>query len=1599
MLSTPLACSALSPRFLSTTLLMAALCGTPALGQSVPIVPPSATDSLRSKVCTLATPRLQQIPLLRGPWESSWPYQRNSIWDDRFEASLSYGRAEHEWIVRVPKFNAVREPDREAYQWVPNGEQEERQRRGSVRIDLSMSSSDWGDWAERVEQLEQMAARNSQSAANGYEMTYARGVAPKTVVTKYPKPAKYYVFKRKEYYDCEGAMTLQIKSQRLATSEIATRGSRGKICRIVAETDFPEVIDLQVRCEEPRFGFSIRVGNVHNKAATEEVVDQIARIILESLFEASGLTVPSTGTDPDPIIPPPVDPDPPPPVESTDPGPPSGDTEHIETDRPNEPATVRIGEMDKILGGVEDELTGRLLIIKALTQEIKRIKAEIAYWQQAKKDYNQQATKDSASARLRKLVDELKPIVKFRNEIISELRLVMSETVTEVQGVYDSYGFGELDFSAALRVEAARARQSMLMAQIELVQENGAAARRVALSMRSLPAMQSTSHYVEAMGYYVDGQLVDALETIRSAQRRGYTEHAGQPFVELERDFDIAVLGALQANALNEASRLHGANEAWLGAKARANANPDESPWDSYAIMVAQYGYYDVVTGALWGADEAGARTEQMGIELDDLSANHVGLGIVKGLRQHHSLAEIRDMDDATFRAAVEQRWGQQLTDEKAMQYRGLIRHAMQLPDMKALASDQVLTNLDVLSTPLLQRIQSSYEIANSKLYGLTQVGEAAGNLLTGRQMFFCFAGGALLPQARGLTVGAQAGGKLMVEAPTVSQFFAMSRPVQKATELLMRSPTGAKALQGMAAIHGWSQQSGGNAAVVVIGQLGLSSGSSYLAQRYLGEEAVLLIDALGVVGADSAEFYSHALSTLQKAGVTTASKAALAAARMAKQAQGARRIVSRADQVVSRIDGMVNTSTSVEAWQSLGREIMEMKEIPDRLRAALLNMAEHGGRGRANVAQQMIQDFRMTTDDLLRKADAHMRGAEQIRELAPRLPASTSNPYDEVARQAGRLKRAALEGPVPGRRMLPPGQAEGLPRLPGEVDPHAPTVSADVDPHASTVGDAGPDLPSVADDIDQAIARNLPRDKAPEAGAPDPHATTVGSESASGSAPEVAAPAGGPTPLRVNDPAAPTHTADRLLANDEFTKAIDEYEGLLDGVPPNSALAREIKGNLRTAQVTREMVHSREALQDALGDITPPPKVLSGDQPTEAARLALQNKPPAAAIEQALENNDPSALKAWIQARRAAGEPYLEPVFHAKGGKPTYSTPYYIVDGAGNQIGVAKHAVGNLEHPEGILEDFASRLGESLGLNIPRARRSGDWTVMELLPQGKTLTSLNPDSARLLSHRRELLDNMIFSMLLGDGDRHFGNLLVGIDGKLVPYDFGLADLMPTHPYRNADLVNQMNMMERQYLDQLERLRNLPPPLDPDALAIRGDNIKRLEGVVESAQRNREVLSLYAPDDIHMTPTPGTPGFEQFARETMTRQLEHGTRSWDAGNRTLSSAMDPDEVGRRINALREQIQALREAPGGDQLKEMLDASFGPNHPQREYAEQLLEERLKVMEDVFKEHLRKATSVSIWDADTTVRPSFALLHLGSSVTPRFFERALSQRSAA
>lgn len=113
----------------------------------------------------------------------------------------------------------------------------------------------------------------------------------------------------------------------------------------------------------------------------------------------------------------------------------------------------------------------------------------------------------------------------------------------------------------------------------------------------------------------------------------------------------------------------------------------------------------------------------------------------------------------------------------------------------------------------------------------------------------------------------------------------------------------------------------------------------------------------------------------------------------------------------------------------------------------------------------------------------------------------------------------------------------------------------------------------------------------------------------------------------------------------------------------------------------------------------------------------------------------------------------------------------------------------------------------------------------------------------------------------------------------------------------------------------------------------------------------------------------------------------------------LSSAMTPEQMSRRISEFKDKIRQLREAADGDGLKKMLDASFGPNHPNREYAEKLLETRLRVMEEVFLDHFRNVQPVSSEDVDTTLRPCLSVLCPRLTFVPSFRSTLAMRRLAA
>jgi hypothetical protein len=72
-------------------------------------------------------------------------------------------------------------------------------------------------------------------------------------------------------------------------------------------------------------------------------------------------------------------------------------------------------------------------------------------------------------------------------------------------------------------------------------------------------------------------------------------------------------------------------------------------------------------------------------------------------------------------------------------------------------------------------------------------------------------------------------------------------------------------------------------------------------------------------------------------------------------------------------------------------------------------------------------------------------------------------------------------------------------------------------------------------------------------------------------------------------------------------------------------------------------------------------------------------------------------------------------------------------------------------------------------------------YVLLHLFEAGDAWKGRTPTLAERIARKDALAEDLATALFLGDGDRHLGNLRVLEDGRLFGYDYGLADLYPTH--------------------------------------------------------------------------------------------------------------------------------------------------------------------------------------------------------------------------
>ncbi|MFQ5913492.1 MAG: hypothetical protein ACE5JS_09940 [Nitrospinota bacterium] len=1320
-----------------------------------------------------------------------------------------------------------------------------------------------------------------------------------------------------------------------------------------------------------------------------------------------------------------------------------------ESERPpkaEESAEERIARMDAVLKGAEDALTGSLLLIFQHTQLMLALRAQIEELKQAIRSpgdpddphpENTKRLKDKMRAKVRKLVRHLKTLSRQRETLVRDAMARMAHIVRKVEGIYNAYGFGELDSNAYSRVLAARERRTYFMGQVLLAKNDAKGALRLARTLQGESTTRTGGFRIEAMALFLQGKLVESLEALRTARRMGRKGKDGEgqadaqgpltfwelAFQErsldvLERHLELRVLRALTRQALVEKDYRHEAFDRWAASHSIDDLNAD--PWNAYWFVKGAVwrGWYDTVSGALAslpmvGESSAEARARQVGDEVDDLALTHVGLNLVYGLRNKGMrLDEIGKLNTERLREAVKRFWGRELSEQEARQKLQVLRHAFSLPDLKRLASGEVLTEQDVLSGPLLQQIR-----ADSLWEKGLELGAGAGNLFNGELLILMGLPHAKLAGLRStrLLRGASKA-KELAFVPTVSEYFAASRPVTWAMTRLSQSRWTKPFLQAAAAVERFGQCPGcgpgilgkgrklAQAASVFVGEFAVYMGAVHTAGEYLGDEGRLLTDIFLGVGLGHVSFWTQTFKRVNMGRPQlerVAGRMRTMATAMERNVGGLSSLAKRTRQVLKEAgEGALNES-SVRKLQALRRELSKLMDAPPELTSRLRYALDQAESGYGCAALQTLKDQDAAAAVWLRRSEESLRAAGQMEQIASHLPKPAESRLrrigpedlqgkvivDNVVGGGGRAARQAGGG-----ELVPVGRGELVPVRPGRGglsgEARGGTVVLENVPGPG--GPGGLVMGRGAGRAGTAAQGGLwrPRPRLPSgSGGQGGAGGGGGGDGGAGTDTTGTVIIG----TRPQDPvffssdrhkSALTHRADRLMADGRPGEAKVEYTRILqsDGLKPEAV--RTIQ---RKRQMAREMMQRRKALNKLRRRAAE--RGLSRTGPAEDIgdnlRQTLQQKAPDAKyLGPAYDSaSRPRPIYEKAAAERAAGE---RPLAWAKRVEDqTHGHPGGVAETLGSKLRRAAgrpgqvteivdlklpptasqlqqlelHDLGPLDRdlsrtvneikrriaagkpptPEEIKAGIEAGLPEELA-RLPEPRQpyavTRDYGAHETLLTRLENLAANGQRDRILPEllvRKEgIVEDMVDSMISGDGDRHFANFALFNDGSsMMPMDNWLGDIFEEHKwYRNYDKYNEY------------------------ARGVTDDGAQIAKGLQE---QGKEFHGLFRHPDLPGRPDLNDPAaLREHALKTMQMHFEHIIRQQ---LRQLNN-LDPTAVEYYLSVFRSKdfrqyVESRQRALRGGRLEQIVEEAFRGRSPREiEYAKKLLKTRLEILPEFF-----------------------------------------------
>jgi hypothetical protein len=316
--------------------------------------------------------------------------------------------------------------------------------------------------------------------------------------------------------------------------------------------------------------------------------------------------------------------------------------------------------------------------------------------------------------------------------------------------------------------------------------------------------------------------------------------------------------------------------------------------------------------------------------------------------------------------------------------------------------------------------------------------------------------------------------------------------------------------------------------------------------------------------------------------------------------------------------------------------------------------------------------------------------------------------------------------------------------------------------------------------------------------------------------------------------------------------------------------------------------------------------------------------------------------------------------------GTSTGSSPSFVIGRDGRALATLKPARGIVsEQAEGIAESVAAEIRRTAGREGPASRVLSDVhlhgggtegsVATRVFPDGAELADLNPTRGTLLARKDEIAEDMVYSLLLGDADRHLGNFRVTADGRMFGFDNGLADLFPDHMYRDSARFEMARTRARDLPAEIHALESRLGELGEAELRQLGD----LRQAQRNAEKFKRVVGDYTPNDSRVmwdSPTVGNAQqFDTFVDETMGGHLRYMTEQWGDESGLLYSSIRFEDVARHLDDIEQRVVP--------QLERILKDTMGADHAHYAYTLQLLQARAKKLRGFLKNKFPPIPSTS------------------------------------